>query len=232
MVLRTAQCMQYSHDSYVSCNVAVAKTFRVGRYFYVSICKLFLSYHLFASVEQKIYYCVFCARVFQRARPKSDQEENELVMASLRSLYEERQRSHQHTLPGDSKQVTFAHLTFAHIYTSVPAPILCLYSNYVLHFIQCQQFYDRVVHQNIIHIFYSFHLHSHKCHTIPPSLTHSLSCFLSLSPFLSPCVCRCVRRHLQPQWRRSSRVAVGRDLSSSRAEPSALSLSPWRGSGR
>ncbi|XP_008276644.1 TBC1 domain family member 1 isoform X1 [Stegastes partitus] len=41
-----------------------------------------------------------------RARPKSDQEENELVMASLRNLYEERQKSHQHTLPGDSKPVS------------------------------------------------------------------------------------------------------------------------------
>uniref|UniRef100_A0A3P8TZ12 TBC1 domain family member 1 n=1 Tax=Amphiprion percula TaxID=161767 RepID=A0A3P8TZ12_AMPPE len=40
-----------------------------------------------------------------RARPKSDQEENELVMASLRNLYEERQKSHQHTLPGDAKSV-------------------------------------------------------------------------------------------------------------------------------
>ncbi|XP_069553576.1 TBC1 domain family member 1 isoform X2 [Brachyistius frenatus] len=40
-----------------------------------------------------------------RARPKSDQEENELVMASLRNMYEERQKSHQHTLPGDSKPV-------------------------------------------------------------------------------------------------------------------------------
>uniref|UniRef100_A0A671TNG6 TBC1 domain family member 1 n=1 Tax=Sparus aurata TaxID=8175 RepID=A0A671TNG6_SPAAU len=45
-----------------------------------------------------------------RARPKSDQEENELVMVSLRNLYEERQRSHQHTLSGD-KQVTFAYLS-------------------------------------------------------------------------------------------------------------------------
>lgn len=42
----------------------------------------------------------------QRARPKSDQEENELVMASLRSLYEERQRCHQHVETGDNKQVT------------------------------------------------------------------------------------------------------------------------------
>jgi len=48
--------------------------------------------------------------VFQRARPKSDQEENELLMASLRGLYEERQKSHHHTQPGDSKQVTSANL--------------------------------------------------------------------------------------------------------------------------
>uniref|UniRef100_A0A665WHX1 TBC1 domain family member 4 n=1 Tax=Echeneis naucrates TaxID=173247 RepID=A0A665WHX1_ECHNA len=50
------------------------------------------------------------ASVFEnttRARPKSDQEENELVMASLRNLYEQKQRSHQHTIPGDGKQVTF-----------------------------------------------------------------------------------------------------------------------------
>ncbi|XP_030613053.1 TBC1 domain family member 1 isoform X3 [Archocentrus centrarchus] len=48
------------------------------------------------------------ASVFEntmRARPKSDQEENELVMASLRNLYEERQKTHQHTLPKESKQV-------------------------------------------------------------------------------------------------------------------------------
>ncbi|XP_045075955.1 TBC1 domain family member 1 isoform X2 [Coregonus clupeaformis] len=40
------------------------------------------------------------AAVFEnivRASPKSDQEENELVMGSLRSLYEERQKTHQHT---------------------------------------------------------------------------------------------------------------------------------------
>uniref|UniRef100_A0A8C5IAG5 TBC1 domain family member 4 n=1 Tax=Gouania willdenowi TaxID=441366 RepID=A0A8C5IAG5_GOUWI len=41
------------------------------------------------------------ASVFEsmmRSRPKSDQEENVLVMASLRTLYEEKQRCHQHTL--------------------------------------------------------------------------------------------------------------------------------------
>lgn len=45
------------------------------------------------------------ASVFEntmRARPKSDQEENELIMASLRNLYEERQKTHQHT---ESKQM-------------------------------------------------------------------------------------------------------------------------------
>ncbi|KAM4594127.1 TBC1 domain family member 1 isoform 3-T5 [Fundulus diaphanus] len=49
------------------------------------------------------------ASVFEntmRARPKSDQEENELVMASLRNLYEEKQKAHQHSLPDNSKQVS------------------------------------------------------------------------------------------------------------------------------
>ncbi|XP_039468856.1 TBC1 domain family member 1 isoform X1 [Oreochromis aureus] len=48
------------------------------------------------------------ASVFEntmRARPKSDQEENELIMASLRSLYEERQKTHQHTVQKESKQM-------------------------------------------------------------------------------------------------------------------------------
>lgn len=52
-------------------------------------------------------YLRFCNYAFQRARPKNDQEENELVMASLRNLYEERQRNHQHTLTQDTKQVKF-----------------------------------------------------------------------------------------------------------------------------
>ncbi|XP_013868714.1 TBC1 domain family member 1 isoform X3 [Austrofundulus limnaeus] len=48
------------------------------------------------------------ASVFEntmRSRPKSDQEENELVMASLRSLCEEKQKNHQHVVTGDNKQV-------------------------------------------------------------------------------------------------------------------------------
>uniref|UniRef100_A0A8C5AL64 TBC1 domain family member 1 n=1 Tax=Gadus morhua TaxID=8049 RepID=A0A8C5AL64_GADMO len=44
------------------------------------------------------------ADVFEnKMRAKSEQEENEMVMASLRSLYEERQKGHQHSQPGESK---------------------------------------------------------------------------------------------------------------------------------
>uniref|UniRef100_A0A8C3AZ02 TBC1 domain family member 4 n=1 Tax=Cyclopterus lumpus TaxID=8103 RepID=A0A8C3AZ02_CYCLU len=64
--------------------------------------KLELQRHL-ATLDNQEQASMF---VFQRARPKSDQEENELLMASLRGLYEERQRSHHHTQPGDSTQVT------------------------------------------------------------------------------------------------------------------------------
>uniref|UniRef100_UPI0037E8529B LOW QUALITY PROTEIN: TBC1 domain family member 1 n=1 Tax=Semicossyphus pulcher TaxID=241346 RepID=UPI0037E8529B len=65
--------------------------------------KLELQRHL-ATLDNQEQASVF--ENTMRARPKSDQEENELVMASLRSLYEERQRSHQHTLSGDNKQVS------------------------------------------------------------------------------------------------------------------------------
>ncbi|XP_060921148.1 TBC1 domain family member 1 isoform X1 [Labrus mixtus] len=63
--------------------------------------KLELQRHL-ATLDNQEQAAVF--ENTMRARPKSDQEENELVMASLRNLYEERQRSHKHTLSGDSKQ--------------------------------------------------------------------------------------------------------------------------------
>uniref|UniRef100_A0A8D0AAP8 TBC1 domain family member 4 n=1 Tax=Sander lucioperca TaxID=283035 RepID=A0A8D0AAP8_SANLU len=98
--------------------------------------KLELQRHL-ATLDNQEQASVF-ENTMVMARPKSDQEENELVMASLRNLYEERQRSHQHTLPGDRKQVTFGHLLCTHtVYTTVPAlsssPRSCLY---VLHFLQ------------------------------------------------------------------------------------------------
>lgn len=63
----------------------------------------------------------------------SDQEENELVMALLRGLYEERQRSHQHTLPGESKQVTFVHMYCTRSVFSLYYSF-AVFSSYVLHF--------------------------------------------------------------------------------------------------
>lgn len=47
--------------------------------------------------------CVF----EQKARPKSDQEENELVVSCLRRLYEDRQKTHTHN--GQTKKV-YLHL--------------------------------------------------------------------------------------------------------------------------
>uniref|UniRef100_A0AAR2KFC2 TBC1 domain family member 4 n=1 Tax=Pygocentrus nattereri TaxID=42514 RepID=A0AAR2KFC2_PYGNA len=47
------------------------------------------------------------ASVFEttlKARPKSDQEENELIVSCLRRLYEERQKAHTHTHNGQAKQ--------------------------------------------------------------------------------------------------------------------------------
>ncbi|XP_051940199.1 TBC1 domain family member 1 isoform X4 [Hippocampus zosterae] len=63
--------------------------------------KLELQRHL-ANLDSQDQAAVFESTM--RSRPKSEQEENELTMASLRNLYEERQRIHHHTLPNDSKQ--------------------------------------------------------------------------------------------------------------------------------
>uniref|UniRef100_A0A3B1JVN3 TBC1 domain family member 4 n=1 Tax=Astyanax mexicanus TaxID=7994 RepID=A0A3B1JVN3_ASTMX len=51
------------------------------------------------------------ASVFEttlKSRPKSDQEENELVVSCLRRLYEERQRTHTHMHNGQAKQEAYA----------------------------------------------------------------------------------------------------------------------------
>ncbi|XP_031672567.1 TBC1 domain family member 1, partial [Oncorhynchus kisutch] len=56
--------------------------------------KLEFQKHL-ATLDNQEQAAVFESTV--RASPKSDQEENELLMGSLRSLYEQKQRSHQHT---------------------------------------------------------------------------------------------------------------------------------------
>lgn len=163
-------------------------------------------------------------------------------MASLRNLYEERQRSHQHTLPGDSKQVICVYFMCTQTLHSLLfiAHFLSPLHSCPVFLPNCQQFYDRLVIKQIEDItgkiFSSFHLHRHSCCIKPVrislSLSHHLALSLCLSLFLSPCTRRCVRRQLRYQWRHSSRVAVGSVLSSSRAEPSARSLSPWRASGR
>ncbi|XP_077380915.1 TBC1 domain family member 1 isoform X2 [Festucalex cinctus] len=63
--------------------------------------KLELQRHL-ATLDNQDQAAVFESTM--KSRPKSEQEENELTMASLRTLYEERQRIHHHTLPKDTKQ--------------------------------------------------------------------------------------------------------------------------------
>lgn len=68
-----------------------------------------------------MFFCV------QRACPKSDQEENELVMVSLRNLYEEKQKHHQHTVPGEAKQV---HLSPQDVLNKCTKQMLKRYSLY------------------------------------------------------------------------------------------------------
>ncbi|XP_037126345.1 TBC1 domain family member 1 isoform X4 [Syngnathus acus] len=63
--------------------------------------KLELQKHL-ATLDNQDQAAVFESTM--KSRPKSEQEENELTMASLRNWYEERQRIHHHTLPKDTKQ--------------------------------------------------------------------------------------------------------------------------------
>ncbi|XP_061535108.1 TBC1 domain family member 1 isoform X3 [Phycodurus eques] len=63
--------------------------------------KLELQRHL-ATLDNQDQATVFESTM--KSRPKSEQEENELIMASLRNLYEERQKLHHHPLPKDTKQ--------------------------------------------------------------------------------------------------------------------------------
>uniref|UniRef100_A0AAV2LHI4 TBC1 domain family member 4 n=1 Tax=Knipowitschia caucasica TaxID=637954 RepID=A0AAV2LHI4_KNICA len=64
--------------------------------------KLELQRHL-ATLNNNDQASVFESTM--RARPRGDQEENELIMASLRHLYEDRQKHHHHSLSSDSKVV-------------------------------------------------------------------------------------------------------------------------------
>ncbi|KAK6493882.1 TBC1 domain family member 1-like [Huso huso] len=63
--------------------------------------KLELQKHL-ATLNNKEQAAVFESVL--KAKPKSEHEENELVMFSLRSLYEEKQKDHSHNNNGEMKQ--------------------------------------------------------------------------------------------------------------------------------
>ncbi|KAK2908718.1 hypothetical protein Q8A67_004555 [Cirrhinus molitorella] len=65
--------------------------------------KLELQKHL-AGLDNQEQAAVFESTM--KARPKSDQEENELIVSSLRRLYEERQKTHTHTHNGQTKKTS------------------------------------------------------------------------------------------------------------------------------
>ncbi|XP_052401536.1 TBC1 domain family member 1 isoform X6 [Carassius gibelio] len=63
--------------------------------------KLELQKHL-AGLDNQEQAAVFESTM--KARPKSDQEENEFIVSCLRRLYEERQKTHTHTHSGQTKK--------------------------------------------------------------------------------------------------------------------------------
>uniref|UniRef100_A0A671MVV8 TBC1 domain family member 4 n=1 Tax=Sinocyclocheilus anshuiensis TaxID=1608454 RepID=A0A671MVV8_9TELE len=65
--------------------------------------KLELQKHL-AGLDNQEQASVFESTM--KARPKSDQEENELIVSCLRRLYEERQKTHTHTHNGQTKKTS------------------------------------------------------------------------------------------------------------------------------
>uniref|UniRef100_A0A672JF25 TBC1 domain family member 4 n=1 Tax=Salarias fasciatus TaxID=181472 RepID=A0A672JF25_SALFA len=93
--------------------------------------KLFLNSHAHEKNDQTI-----CIYRFTMARPKSDQEENELVMASLRNLYEEQQKRHQHTVPGNNNLLitssnyssSISYIFFSLLIYGTECSLLCLNS--------------------------------------------------------------------------------------------------------
>uniref|UniRef100_A0A9J7Y0H1 TBC1 domain family member 4 n=1 Tax=Cyprinus carpio carpio TaxID=630221 RepID=A0A9J7Y0H1_CYPCA len=68
--------------------------------------KLELQKHLadLDNQEQAAVNTIFVSVFEQKARPKSDQEGNELIVSCLRQLYEERQKTHTHTHNGQTKK--------------------------------------------------------------------------------------------------------------------------------
>uniref|UniRef100_A0A673I3Q8 TBC1 domain family member 4 n=1 Tax=Sinocyclocheilus rhinocerous TaxID=307959 RepID=A0A673I3Q8_9TELE len=76
--------------------------------------KLELQKHL-AGLDNQEQAAVFESTM--KARPKSDQEGNELIVSCLRQLYEERQKTHTHTHNGQTKKVHLHLTSFRSLWT-------------------------------------------------------------------------------------------------------------------
>ncbi|XP_042572602.1 LOW QUALITY PROTEIN: TBC1 domain family member 1-like [Cyprinus carpio] len=69
-----------------------------------TFCHLTHSYHVLSLPEKQEQAAVFESTT--KARPKSDQEENEFIVSCLRRLYEDRQKTHTHTHDGQTKKTS------------------------------------------------------------------------------------------------------------------------------
>uniref|UniRef100_A0A671MW33 TBC1 domain family member 4 n=1 Tax=Sinocyclocheilus anshuiensis TaxID=1608454 RepID=A0A671MW33_9TELE len=78
--------------------------------------KLELQKHL-AGLDNQEQASVFESTM--KARPKSDQEENELIVSCLRRLYEERQKTHTHTHNGQTKKVHLHVMSSSSLWTPI-----------------------------------------------------------------------------------------------------------------
>uniref|UniRef100_A0A8C2B284 TBC1 domain family member 4 n=1 Tax=Cyprinus carpio TaxID=7962 RepID=A0A8C2B284_CYPCA len=83
--------------------------------------KLELQKHL-AGLDNQEQAAVFESTM--KARPKSDQEENEFIVSCLRRLYEDRQKTHTHTHDGQTKKVHLLLMSSSSLWT--PITSVCL----------------------------------------------------------------------------------------------------------
>uniref|UniRef100_A0A9J8D3R0 TBC1 domain family member 4 n=1 Tax=Cyprinus carpio carpio TaxID=630221 RepID=A0A9J8D3R0_CYPCA len=91
--------------------------------------KLELQKHL-AGLDNQEQAAVFESTM--KARPKSDQEENEFIVSCLRRLYEDRQKTHTHTHDGQTKKVHLLLMSSSSLWTpitSVSHVCLCVFSD-------------------------------------------------------------------------------------------------------
>uniref|UniRef100_A0A8C2HKJ4 TBC1 domain family member 4 n=1 Tax=Cyprinus carpio TaxID=7962 RepID=A0A8C2HKJ4_CYPCA len=78
--------------------------------------KLELQKHL-AGLDNQEQAAVFESTM--KARPKSDQEENEFIVSCLRRLYEDRQKTHTHTHDGQTKKVHLLLMSSSSLWTPI-----------------------------------------------------------------------------------------------------------------